>query len=134
MHICIKKQNKNYCPLISAVLILVVTRIKIFYTTVYITTLLQSFPLSPLFVRHTHTQTPTLLTFSHFGPHIRNNLPKDIRHSLCYSLFVQKQTHDIFLLSVFQLSNTVHHPYQSVQCVCVCVCVCVRVHLLHSYA
>ena len=26
---------------------------------------------------------------------------------------------------IFQLSNIIHHPYQSVQCVCVCVCVCV---------
>ena len=41
------------------------------------------------------------------------------------SLLLQKQTQDISLLQIFQLSNTVLHPYQSVQCVCVCVCVCV---------
>ena len=39
---------------------------------------------------------------------------------------------------IFQLSNIVHHPYQSVQCVCVCmracVCVWVRVHVLHVCA
>ena len=61
-------------------------------------------------------------TFSHFGPHIWNNLPQDTS----YSLFLQKQTQDIYLLRIFQLSNIVHHPYQ---CVCVCVCACVRVCL-----
>ena len=55
-----------------------------------------------------------------------------------YSFFLQKQTQDISLLRIFQLSNTVLHPYQSVHCVCVssqtdgsvcvCVCVCVCVH------
>ena len=33
----------------------------------------------------------------------------------------EQQTQDIPLLRTFQLSNTVHHPYQSVQCVCLCV-------------
>ena len=42
----------------------------------------------------------------------------------CYSLFLQKQTKDISLLGIFQLSNTVLHPHQPVQYVCVCVCVC----------
>ena len=67
--------------------------------------------------------------FSHFGPHIWNSLPEDIRHS-ANSLFLQKQTQDISLLRIFQLSNIVYHPYQSVQCACMCVCV----HLLHCYA
>ena len=45
------------------------------------------------------------------------------RHqALCYSLFLKEQTQDISLLRIFQLSNIVHHPYQSVQCVCGCVC------------
>ena len=35
----------------------------------------------------------------------------------------EQQTQDISLLRTFQLSNTVHHPYQSVQCVCLCVCI-----------
>ena len=48
--------------------------------------------------------------------------------------FLQRQTQDISLLRIFQLSNIVHHPYQSVQCVCVCMCAHVCVHLLHSYA
>ena len=59
-------------------------------------------------------------TFSHFGPpHIWNNLPQDIRHSA--TLFSFKSKLKTFL-RIFQLSNIVHHPYQSVQCVCVCVC------------
>ena len=43
-------------------------------------------------------------------------------------------------LKIFQLSNIVLHPYQSVQCVCACMHACVRacmhacVHLAHSYA
>ena len=45
-----------------------------------------------------------------FRLHIWNNLPQDIRHSL----FLQKQTQDISLLRIFQLSNIVLHPYQSV--------------------
>ena len=74
-------------------------------------------------------------TFSHFSPTSgEKKLPQDIRH---YSLFLQKQTQDISLLRIFQLSNIVFHPYQSVQCVCVCVHACVRVrayvHLAHSY-
>ena len=60
-------------------------------------------------------------TFSHFGPpHLEQSPPR--HQALCHSLFLQKQTQDISLLRIFQLSNTVHHPYQSVQCVCVCVC------------
>ena len=39
-------------------------------------------------------------TFSHFGPHIGNNLPP--RHqALCNSHFLQKQTHEISLLEIF---------------------------------
>ena len=93
---------------------------------------------------------------SHFltlwPPHLEQSTPR--HRALCYSFFLQKQTQDISLLRIFQLSNIVHHPYQSVQCVCVCVfvvcvcvwyvcvcvvcvCVCVWVcvcvHLLHSY-
>ena len=45
------------------------------------------------------------------------------RHqALCCSLF---QTQGISHLQIFQLSNTVLHPYLSVQCACECVCVCV---------
>ena len=75
-------------------------------------------------------------------PHLEQSPPR--HQTLCYSLFLEKQTQDISLLTIFQLSNFVLHPYQSVQCVyvCVCVCVCVhvyvhecvRTHLLHSYA
>ena len=57
---------------------------------------------------------------SHFGPNIWNNLPQDIRHSATLSSFKSKLK---TFLSIFQLSNIVHHPYQSV-CVCVCVCKC----------
>ena len=60
-------------------------------------------------------------TFSHFGPLIWNSLPQDTKHSL----FLQRQTQDISLLRIFQLSNIVLHPYQSVQCVCMCAHACV---------
>ena len=66
-------------------------------------------------------------TFSHFGPHIWNNLP---HQALCYSLFLQKPTQDISLLRIFQLSHIVLDSYQFVQFVqCVCVCVCVHTSL-----
>ena len=69
-------------------------------------------------------------TFSHFWPpHLEQYPPR--HQALCYSLFLQKQMQDISLLRIFQLSNIVHHPYET-HSVCVCVCVCV--HLLHSYA
>ena len=59
-------------------------------------------------------------------------MDKDIRHSLCYSLFLQKQKLKTFL-RIFQLSNIVLHPYLSISlysvCVCVCVCVCVYVRV-----
>ena len=101
---------------------------------------LQSFPLSPLFVRHTHAQTPVLqpqnLWLLHFlilwPPHLEQSPPR--RQALCYSLLLQKQTQDISLLRIFQLSIIVHHPYQSVQCVCVCVCLCVCVCVCASFA
>ena len=55
---------------------------------------LQSFPLSPLFVRHTHAQNPSLQPqnpwLSHFltlwPPHLEN-LPQDISHSATLSSF-----------------------------------------------
>ena len=84
------------------------------------TTPWQSFPLSLLFVRHMHAPTPTPLPqnpwLSHFltlwPPHLEQSLPR--HQALCYSLFLQKQTQDIPLLRIFQLSNIVHHPDQSV--------------------
>ena len=78
---------------------------------------LQSFPLSPLFIRHTHAQTPTLQLqnswLAHFSPHIWNNHPQDIRHTVLarYSLFLQKQTQDISLPRIFQLHNIILHPW-----------------------
>ena len=62
---------------------------------------LQSFPLSPLFVRHTHAQNPTLQPqnpwLSHFltlwSPHLEQSSSR--HQALCYSLFVQKPTQDI---------------------------------------
>ena len=99
---------------------------------------------------HTHTclpklqpQNPWLLHCLIFwSPHLEQSPPR--RQALYYSLFLQKQTQDISLLQIFQLSNTVLYPYTSAQCVCVCVrvrvcvcvcmcvCVCVRAHLAHS--
>ena len=57
--------------------------------------------------------------------HLEQSPPS--HQALCYSLFLQKQTHDISLLRTFQLSIVIHHPYQSVQCACVRACVRVRV-------
>ena len=76
-------------------------------------------------IQHFNRKTRGFHTFSHFGPHIWNNLPR--HQALCYSLFLQKPTQDIYLLRIFQLNHTVLHFYQSVQCVCECVCarVCV---------
>ena len=81
---------------------------------------------SMLKIQRFNHKTHGFRTFSHFGPHIWNNLPQDIRHSATLSSLKSKQ--DISLLRIFQLSNIVLHPCQSVQRVCVCV------HLLHSYA
>ena len=55
---------------------------------------LQSFPLTPLFVRHTHAQNPTLQPqnpwLSHFltlwPPHLEQSPPR--HQALCYSLFL----------------------------------------------
>ena len=93
------------------------------------TTPLQSSLLSLLFVRHMH------LKLQHFNCKTHGFLkllqPQHLewfspRHQvLLYSLFLQRQTQDIPLLRIFQLSNIVLHPYQSVQCVCTCAHACV---------
>ena len=57
---------------------------------------------------NTSTAKCMAFTFSHFGPHIWNNLPQYIM-----LLYFQKQTGNIYLL--FQLSNIVLHPHQFVQ-------------------
>ena len=85
---------------------------------------LQSFPLSPLFVRHTHAQNPTLQPqnpwLSHFltlwPPHLEQSPPR--HQALCYSLFLQKSTQDVSLLRIFHLNHIVLHSHQSVQCAC----------------
>ena len=103
-----------------------------FWTTAAV----QPFPLSPLFIRHTHTQTPTLQPqnswlslFSWFGPHIWNNLPQDVRHSESLPSFRNKLK--TFLFS--EHFNWAFLPFAPIVCVvfvcahwCVCVCVCVR--------
>ena len=89
---------------------------------------LQSFPLSPLFVRHTHAQNPTLQPqnpwLSHFltlwPPRLEQSPPR--HQALCYPLFIQKPTQDISLFRIFQLNHIVFHSHQSVQCVCACMC------------
>ena len=58
--------------------------------------------------------------------HLEQSPPR--YQALCYSLFLQKQTQDISLLGIFQLSNIVLHPSQSVQCVHACMRVCLCVH------
>ena len=76
-------------------------------------------------------KTHGFCTSSHFGPHLWNNLPQDIRQALCYSLFLQKSAQDISLLRIFQLNHIVLHSHQSVQCVCVCVCIFCIIMLEH---
>ena len=74
----------------------------------------------------THAETPKLqpqdswlsLILTLRPPHLEQSPPR--HQALCYSLFLQKQTQDISLLRIVQLSNIVLHPYQSVHCVCVC--------------
>ena len=41
-------------------------------------------------LQHCNHKTHGFCTFSHFGPHIRNNLPQDIRHSATLSSFKSK--------------------------------------------
>ena len=62
--------------------------------------------------------------------HLEQSPPR--YQALCYFLFLQKQTQDISLLGIFQLSNIVLHPSQSVQCVhaCVRVPVCAHIYML----
>ena len=89
---------------------------------------LQSLPLSPLFVRHTHAQTPSLQPqnpwLSHFftlcPPHLEQSPPR--HQALCYSLFLQKQTQDIRRhFSSQNISAKQHCPSPlSVCTVCVC--------------
>ena len=72
-------------------------------------------------------QNPWLLHFLTFWPpHLEQSHPR--HQAICFSLFLQKPTEDISLLTIFWLSHTVLRSYQSVQCVCVCV------YILHSYA
>ena len=86
-------------------------------------------------IQRFNRKTHGFRTFLHFGPHIWNNLPQDIR-----------------LLSLPSKSNSRHFSSQNISvkphcpsllsvctvCVCVCACACVRacvrVHLLHNYA
>ena len=98
---------------------------------------LQSLPLSPLFIRHTHAQTPTLQPQNPWLSHFLTLWPQHLEQSpppppppghqaLCYSLFLQKQTQDISQ----NISAKQHCPSPlSVCTVCVCmhvhVCVCV---------
>ena len=68
-------------------------------------------------------KTHGFCTFSHFGPHIWNNLPQDIGHSA--TLFLQKPTQDIYLLRmIFQLNQLSFTPI-SLYSVCVCACQCI---------
>ena len=80
---------------------------------------------------HTHAQTPTLQPqnpwLSHFltlrPPHLEQSSPR--HQALCYSPFLQKQTQDISLLKIFQLSNIILRPYQvCTMCVRACVPAC----------
>ena len=88
-------------------------------------------------IQRFNRETHGFCTFSHFGPHIWNNLPQNIRHSATLSSFKsQLKTFlwAISLLRIFQLSHIVLHSYQSVQCVCVCIfCIAMRETLSISF-
>ena len=87
-------------------------------------------------------KTHGFYTFSHFGPHIWNNLPQYIKHYATLSTFKSKLK---TFLRVFQLSNIVLYSITSINnkvctVICVCVCVgggwggaCVCVYLSHIY-
>ena len=104
--------------------------------SLWTTAAVQPFPISPLFIRHTHTQTSDASTFMAFtlSPFLASHLeqPPPRRQTVYYSPFLQEQTQDISLLWAFQPSNTVLRPNSLYSvcvlvrmCVCVCVCVCV---------
>ena len=70
-------------------------------------------------IQRFNRETHGFCTFSHFGPHIWNNLPQNIRHSATLSSFksqLKTFLRAISLLRIFQLSHIVLHSYQSVQC------------------
>ena len=77
-------------------------------------------------------------TFSHFGPHIWNNLPP--RHqALCYSLPSKANSRHFSSLNISIKPHCPSLLSVCTVCVCACVrvcvlCVCVLVHLLHNYA
>ena len=103
---------------------------RVFRTHVSFWAHLQSFPHSPFFVRQKHALTPALQPqnpwLSHFLTLRRSHLEQSPpRHQALYnSPFLQKQSQDISLLRIFDLSNTISLSVCGV-CVCVCVCVCV---------
>ena len=92
-------------------------------------------------IQRFNRKTHGFRTFSHFGPHIWNNLPQDIRQN-CYYLFLQKPSQD----TSQNISVKPHYPsLLSVCTVCVCggggggcacvrVCVCVCVCVCVSFA
>ena len=59
-------------------------------------------------------KTMAFTPFLHFGPRIWNNLPQETRHSATPSFLKGKLK--VFLFSKYEMSNTVLHPYWSVQC------------------
>ena len=83
-----------------------------------------------LHLQSLYRKTHGFRTFSHFGPHIWNNLPQDMLLSL-----PSKSTSRHF--SSQNISVKPHCPSLlsvCTVCVCVsqCVCVCMSVHLLHN--
>ena len=113
---CTLQCNHRFCPLLS------------FWATAP----LQSFPLSPLFIRHTHAQTPTLqpMAFALFHT------------SVPTSGTISPKTSGTLLISLPSKANSRRFSYQNISVkqhcrpppsVCT-VCVYMCVHLLHSYA
>ena len=94
---------------------------------------LQSFPLSPLFVRHTHAQHPTLQpqnpSLSHFltlwPPHLEQSPPKT-SGTLLLSLPSKVSSWHFSSQNISVKPHCPALPSVCTVCVCVCVCVCVR--------
>ena len=91
---------------------------------------------SSLKIQRFNCKTHGFRTFSHFGPHIWNNLPP--RHqALCYSLPSKANSRHFSSLNISVKPHCPSLLSVCTVCVCVraCVCVlCVHVHLLHNYA
>ena len=105
-----------------------------FWTTAAV----QPFPLSPLFIRHTHIHSNSdaaTVKLMAFGPHIWNNLTQDVRHSHSLPSFKNKLKtflfSERFIWVLFAFAPTVCIVFVCAH-LCMCVCVCHACTLLSS--